>query len=70
MVGIYTREVEWRYPNVRAASYALGAATPPPLAAGRSYRAKLLLVDFDGWVSVMASRTFSGPAAPQPDGAS
>ncbi len=70
VVGIYTREVEWRYPNVQAASYALGAATPPSLAAGRSYRARLLLVDFDGWVSVMASRTFNGSAAPEPEGAS
>lgn len=58
-VAIYTRETFWCYPKTKTASYSVGPAEPPPLDPGKQYVAKLILVDYDGWVSHIAVRTFS-----------
>ena len=58
--ALYTRETRWTYPDTHRASLSVGPAPAPPLTEGASYTAKLLLVDFDGWVSYFAERTFIG----------
>ncbi len=59
--AIYTRETFWRFPKTNTASYSVGPVEPPPLDLGKRYVAKLLLVDYDGWVSHIAVRSFSVP---------
>ena len=49
--GIYTTETHWLYPNTKSASLSVGKESPLPLGDGKSYIAKLLVVDYDGWVS-------------------
>jgi len=56
--ALYTRESRWTYPYTRRASLSVGPALVPPLTNGTAYVAKLLLVDFDGWVSYFAEQTF------------
>jgi hypothetical protein len=56
--AIYTREVSWTYPRTRAASLSLGPARPPRFTRGETYTARLILVDYQGWVSHIAERTF------------
>lgn len=60
-VAIYTREAFWCYPKTKTASYSVGPAEPPTLEPGKQYVAKLILVDYDGWVSHIAEKTFSVP---------
>lgn len=60
-VAIYTRETFWCYPKINTASYSVGPASPLPLDPDKRYVVKLILVDYDGWVSHMAVRTFSVP---------
>lgn len=60
-VAIYTRETFWRYPKTKTASYCVGPDTPPFLQPGKRYVVKLVLVDYDGWVSHIAVRTFFVP---------
>lgn len=57
--AIYTRETFWHYPKTNTASYSVGPAVPPYLAPGKTFLAKLVLVDYDGWVSHIAVRSFS-----------
>ncbi len=57
--AIYTREVSWTYPRTRAASLSLGPAWPTRLTRGEMYAAKLVLVDYQGWVSHIAERSFT-----------
>ena len=57
--AIYTREASWTYPWTRAASLSLGSAPPPRLTRGEAYLAKLVLVDYQGWVSHIAERSFT-----------
>jgi hypothetical protein len=57
--AIYTREVSWTYPWTRAASLSLGPARPPGLIRGETYAAKLVLVDYHGWVSHIAEQGFA-----------
>ncbi len=57
--AIYTREVSWTYPRTWAASLSLGPAWPPRLTRGETYAAKLVLVDYQGWVSHIAERSFT-----------
>ncbi len=57
--AIYTRETFWRYPETNRASYSVGPSRPAPLDPENRFIAKLLLVDYEGWVSHMAVRTFS-----------
>ena len=56
--AIYTRENFWTYPLVKRASLSVGPTLPPKLELGKEYKAKLLLVDFDGWVSHIDVQTF------------
>lgn len=60
-VAIYTRETFWCYPKIKTASYSVGPAETPPLDPGKRYVAKLTLVDYDGWVSHLAVRSFTVP---------
>ncbi|MDE2078925.1 MAG: hypothetical protein KGI73_00910 [Patescibacteria group bacterium] len=57
--AIYTRETFWRYPEIKRASYSVGPVRPPILTASERYIAKLVLVDYDGWVSHVAVQEFS-----------
>jgi len=57
--AIYTRELSWTYPRTRTASLSLGPARPPRLTRGETYEAKLVLVDYQGWVSHIAERSFT-----------
>lgn len=61
LVAIYTREAFWCYPKTKTASYTVGPAEPPTLEPGKQYVAKLILVDYDGWVSHIAEKAFSVP---------
>lgn len=58
LAAIYTRENFWTYPKIKKASYSLGPQNPPPLASKKRYTAKLVLVDYDGWVSHIAEKEF------------
>lgn len=57
--AIYTREVSWTYPRTGAASLSLGPARRARLARGETYTAKLVLVDYQGWVSHIAEQSFT-----------
>lgn len=57
--AIYTREVSWTYPRPGEASLSLGPARPPRLTRGETYAAKLVLVDYQGWVSHIAEQAFT-----------
>ena len=57
--AVYTRESSWTYPRVRDASLSLGPAQPPRLTSGEKYTAKLVLVDYEGWASHIAERSFT-----------
>ncbi len=58
--ALYTRETQWTYPHTQRASLSVGPpARTPELQSGKKYTAKLLLVDFDGWVSHFATQSFS-----------
>ncbi len=59
LVGIYTRATHWQYPRIGRASLDVGAANVEQLKAGKNYTAKLLLVDYDGWVSHLAIKKFT-----------
>jgi len=56
--AIYTRENYWTYPLIKKASLSIGPVSPLKLELGKEYKAKLLLVDFDGWVSHIDVQTF------------
>jgi hypothetical protein len=57
--AIYTREATWTYPRIRTASLSIGAAPPPRLTRGGMFTAKLVLVDYQGWVSHIAEQAFA-----------
>jgi hypothetical protein len=57
--AIYTREASWTYPRITAASLSLGPAPPPRLTRGETFTAKLVLVDYQGWVSHVAEQAFA-----------
>jgi hypothetical protein len=57
--AIYTRETYWLYPEIKKASYSVGPANPPVLDSHSRCVARLVLVDYDGWVSHIAHREFS-----------
>ena len=58
LVGVYTRELEWTYPQVERASLALVPGELLPLTADELYAARLVFVDYDGWVSHLAEVEF------------
>lgn len=55
---IYTRETTWQFPNISGTSLVFGNFYYNQLIKKHKYKAKLLLVDFDGWVSNMAIKEF------------
>ena len=57
VAAIYTRENSWTYPFVKKASFSL-LDNPKELGKGEKYYVKLVIVDFDGWVSGMGSKEF------------
>ncbi|MCH8748152.1 hypothetical protein IH781_00215 [Patescibacteria group bacterium] len=59
LAGVYTRDTSWTYPITKQASLSLGPIDPSPLEPRQSYTAKLVIVDFDGWVSNIAERQFT-----------
>jgi len=56
--AVYTREMSFRYPRLGTASYSVGPDNPPRFIPGEHFVAKLLVVDYDGWVSHLAERMF------------
>jgi hypothetical protein len=58
LAAVYTRESSWSYPLIRKASLSIGPGDPPGLSESGSYTVKLVYVDFDGWVSAMAVKSF------------
>jgi hypothetical protein len=59
IAAIYTRETSWAYPRTETASLSLGPPRPPSLIRGASYTARLVVVDYQGWVSQLADRSFT-----------
>jgi hypothetical protein len=57
--AVYTREVSWTYPRTEAASLSLGPSRPPRLPRGETHTAKLVAVDYQGWVSHLAEQSFT-----------
>jgi hypothetical protein len=58
LAAVYTRESSWSYPLIRRASLSIGPGEPPGLSESNSYTVKLVFVDFDGWVSASAIKSF------------
>ena len=58
LAAVYTRESSWSYPLVCKASLSIGPGEPPSLSESGSYTVKLVYVDFDGWVSALAEKSF------------
>jgi hypothetical protein len=58
IMGAYTRSTKLLFPDLRSASLIIGMEGLKSLALGTEYVAKLLLVDYDGWVSHMAEKRF------------
>jgi len=56
--AIYTRELAWTYPNFNKASLAIKINPKNVLIKGNKYVARLLLVDYEGWVSHIAVKSF------------
>lgn len=54
--GVYTREMFWEYPLIKKASYSVGRPDPFRLEKGKTYTIKLVVVDFDGWVSALGEK--------------
>lgn len=57
--AVYTRELSWTYPRTEAASLSLGPARPLRLPRGEKHAATLIAVDYEGWVSHLAERSFT-----------
>ena len=55
--AIYTRENFWTYPLTKKASLSL-LNNPPKIDKSKIYHIKLVIVDFDGWVTGMGSKVF------------
>lgn len=56
--AIYTKETTWTYSYLKSASLSLGPENPRPIEDKVEYLVKLILIDFDGWVSHKAEKTF------------
>lgn len=57
--AIYTRELAWTYPNFNKASLTIKVNPKKVLKEGNQYVARLLLVDYEGWVSHRAIINFN-----------
>ena len=55
--AIYTRDNFWTYPLIKKASLSL-LNNPPKIDKSKIYYIKLIIVDFDGWVTGMGSKVF------------
>ena len=58
LAAVYTRETSWSYPLIRKALLSIAPGDPPDLIESDSYTVKLVYVDFDGWVSALAEKSF------------
>lgn len=58
LAAVYTRESGWSYPLIRKASLSIGPGDPQAFCESGSYTVKLVYVDFDGWVSALAVKSF------------
>lgn len=58
LAAIYTKETSWTYSNLKSASLSLGPENPKPIQDKDTYLVKLILIDFDGWVSHKAEKMF------------
>lgn len=58
LTGIYTREHQWEYPKVLKASLNVGPKHPINLQQGQKYTIKILIIDYDGWVPIVALKDF------------
>ena len=57
-IAIYTRETFWSFPKFKTASLTIGRSDTDTLKRGSRYAAKLVVVDFDGWVPVISEQSF------------
>ena len=58
LAAVYTRDFSWSYPLTRKALLSIVPGEPPGLIEFDSYTVKLVYVDFDGWVSALAEKSF------------
>lgn len=58
LAAVYTRELAWSYPLIRKASLSIGPVETPTPIESASYTVKLVFVDFNGWVSALAEKSF------------
>lgn len=58
-IAIYTRETSWSFPKFKTASLTIGPHDGDTLEQGSRYVAKLIVVDYDGWVPLISERSFS-----------
>jgi len=56
--AIYTKETTWTYSNFRSAPLSLGPPNVKPIDDEQEYVVKLILIDYDGWVSHKAEGRF------------
>ena len=56
--AIYTRETNWLYPHVESASLSVGSFALTELDERKEHQAKLVVVDYDGWVSGLGQINF------------
>ena len=66
LAAVYTRESGWSYPLIRKASLSIGPGEPQAFCESGSYTVKLVYVDFDGWVSALAVKSFIQTATRRP----
>jgi len=59
LAGIYTREYKWEYPKIKQASLNVGSDQPIILKKGEYYQIKVVVVDYDGWAPVVATKEFT-----------
>lgn len=57
--AVYTREYKWTYPLIKKASLSIGPKIPPLLQPEKRYTQRLIVVDYDGWVSALCENTFT-----------
>ena len=58
LAAIYTKEPNWTYSKLQRAPLSLGPENPRSIDDKETYLVKLILIDFDGWVSHKAEKTF------------
>lgn len=61
-IAIYTGETFWSFPKFKTASLTLSSDDMQTLKKNTRYMAKLVVVDFDGWVPVISEQFFFTPS--------